>query len=88
MQVTGRAETSVYSPRAHSCRKTFVEKAKKEWEKPTYDNAAWFYGSLPEVIPRWTGYTLGYDLVAKYLEAHPRILPSELVCADASLFVK
>ena len=89
MQVTGRAETSVYS-RALTPEqgRIFLEKARKEWEEPTYDNAVWFFGSIPTVVPRWTGYTLGYDLVAKYLEAHPGVLPSELVCADASLFVK
>lgn len=88
MQVTGRKEPSVYS-RALTPEqgKIFLEKARKEWEEPTYDNAAWFFGSIPTVIPRWTGYTLGYDLVAMYLEAHPRVLPSELACADASLFM-
>lgn len=87
MEVTGRREPSLYS-RALTLaqKKTFFEKARKEWDKPTYNNAAWFFGSIPEVIPRWTGYTLGYDLVAMYLEAHPRVLPSELACADASLF--
>lgn len=88
MEVTGRQEPSVYS-RALTPEQgeIFLKKAKKEWEKPTYNNAAWFYGSLPEVIPRWAGYTLGYDLVAMYLKAHPKVLPSELACADASLFM-
>lgn len=89
MQVTGRHEPSVYSRAlTPSQKQAFLEKAKKTWEEPIYDNAVWFFGSTPKVIPRWAGYTLGYDLVAKYLQAHPGVTPSELACADASLFIK
>jgi uncharacterized protein YjaZ len=32
-------------------------------------HSLWFYGTGP--IPRWAGYTIGYDLVGSYLRSHP-----------------
>ena len=32
----------------------------------TYDHAAWFYG-VGGTYPRWLGYTMGYELVGKWL---------------------
>lgn len=29
--------------------------------------AAWFYGSAEQALPRWAGYTLGFDLVDRAL---------------------
>lgn len=80
-------------PTPYSCaltpeqKKIFLAKASEEWKQPTYDNDLWFFGSKPEIIPRWTGYTLGYDLVATYLQNHPETSASKLAIADASLFL-
>ena len=38
----------------------------------------WFFGSQVD-IPRWSGYTLGAEVVSAYLRAHPGSAPSLLV---------
>ena len=64
MEATGRTKPSPWAcALTPEQKKIFFKKAMEEWEKPTYDNALWFFGSNPEVVPRWAGYTLGYDLV-------------------------
>lgn len=88
MEVMGRQKPSLYScALTPAQKKVFLKKASKEWNRPTYNHNEWFFGSAPKVIPRWTGYTLGYDLVATYLQTHPGTLASELVSAEASLLV-
>lgn len=88
MEVTGRKKPSLYSNALTSAQKrTFLKKASKEWNKPTYNHQVWFYGATPKVIPRWAGYTLGYDLVVAYLQTHPGETASALASADASLFI-
>lgn len=89
MEATGRQQLSSYScALTLAQKKIFLKKASEEWNMPTYNHGEWFFGSTPKVIPRWTGYTLGYDLVATYLQSHPGTLASKLVCADASLFIQ
>ena len=88
MQVTGRQKISLYSSALTPEQKEiFLKKAKEVWLLLSYDNDLWFFGSEPEKIPRWAGYTLGYDLVEKYLKAHTDTSASKLVTADASLFI-
>lgn len=65
--------------------KDFLE-VTKVWHLATYDHPAWFYGS-DRKVPRWAGYTLGYNLVASYLAKHPKVLPSKLISAKASIFL-
>lgn len=87
-EVTGRNVPSLYScALTPEQKKIFLSKASEEWKQPTYDNDLWFFGSKPNVIPRWTGYTLGYDLVGAYLQANPGTSASKLASADASLFI-
>ncbi|MCR4334111.1 MAG: DUF2268 domain-containing protein [Patescibacteria group bacterium] len=87
-EVTGRKKPSLYSNAlTPEQKKIFLKKASEEWNKPTYNHNLWFYGSKPDIIPRWTGYTLGYDLVATYLLKHPETSASKLASADASLFL-
>lgn len=89
MEVTGRQKPSLYScALTLAQKKIFLKKASKEWQMPSYNHDVWFYGSRPATIPRWTGYTLGYDLVAAYLQAHPGALASKLVCVEAPLFIQ
>jgi uncharacterized protein YjaZ len=87
MEVTGRQKPTIYSNAlTPEQKKIFLRRASEKWSEPTYNHNEWFYGSTPNAIPRWTGYTLGYDLVAKYLQTHHGTLPSQLATADASLF--
>ena len=88
MQVTGREK-----PQPWSCalsieqKKLMTEKATKEGDTVPYDHAAWFYGSKSEVIPRWAGYTLGYDIVEKYLQVRKDVSAGSLVDSEARLFL-
>jgi uncharacterized protein YjaZ len=43
-----------------------VARAKKELDAKQYDHDAWFYGTAD--LPRWAGYTLGYDVCKKYAD--------------------
>lgn len=88
IEATGRQKPSPWAEALNDTeKKKFLERASKEWLVPTYNNALWFFGSNPKEIPRWTGYTLGFDLVAKYLQTHPETSASKLVFADATLFI-
>ena len=64
IEVTGRNKPSPWS---HALtpeqKKTMLKKAEEEWGLSTYDNNLWFFGSSLDVVPRWAGYTLRYDLV-------------------------
>lgn len=88
IEATGRSKPSPWS---HALtpeqKKVFLKKAAEEWNKPTYNHNLWFFGSEPDTIPRWAGYTLGYDLVTAYLRKNPRSSASKLVFADASIFL-
>lgn len=61
-----------------------LPKARAEWQSTDYDHAEWFFGS--QQIPRWAGYSLGYELVRRYLAEHAHTKPSELVHAEAADF--
>jgi hypothetical protein len=39
-------------------------------------HAEWFYGTGP--VPRWAGYTIGYDIVESYLRSHPGTTPASI----------
>lgn len=64
---------------------TYLELARAELDDPGYDHDAWFFGSGSRV-PRWTGYTLGYRLVAEYLAAHSGTSAANLVGTPAEAF--
>lgn len=42
-------------------------RAQLEYDVSPHDHAAWFYGSADLGLPRWTGYTLGFELVGRHL---------------------
>ena len=46
----------------------------------------WFYGD-PR-IPRYAGYTIGYDIVSGYLGRHPGISAADLVTVDADRILR
>lgn len=64
----------------------YLNLARKEFNRETYNHHAWFYGSKEENIFRWTGYSLGFWLVGKYLEKNPDRKPSRLYAVKAKEF--
>ena len=88
IEVTGRKKPPAWSMSlTDKQKKEFFKKASREWNRPIYDHKAWFYGSEKEKIPRWTAYTLGYDIVATYLQKHPETPASKLIFAKAFIFI-
>jgi len=68
--------------------KQMMKRAEKEYNNKNYNHNEWFFGSKEKGIPRWTGYTLGYNLVAEYLEKNPSKKPSQLHNLKAEKFIK
>lgn len=62
-----------------------LDQAAAQWYGP-YDHQAWFFGDGAG-IPRWTGYTLGWHVVGRYLDAHPSERASALFSEPAQTFV-
>ncbi|KKQ29781.1 MAG: hypothetical protein US48_C0038G0010 [Candidatus Levybacteria bacterium GW2011_GWA2_37_36] len=65
-----------------------MEKAKKEYNNKNYNHYEWFFGSKEKNIPRWTGYALGFNLVAEYLKKNPDRKVSQLYNLAAEEFIK
>ena len=61
------------------------ERAAESLDEERYSHDKWFFGSDP-TIPKWTGYSLGFQLVAAYLAAHPEASAASLVHASSELF--
>ncbi|MFC3058043.1 DUF2268 domain-containing putative Zn-dependent protease [Paenirhodobacter populi] len=59
-------------------------KAQADWQSADYNHAEWFFGS--QEFPAWVGYSLGYEMVGRYLAAHGDARASNLVHADAADF--
>lgn len=55
----------------------FQSRAKDAFHDTTYSHADWFWGAGD--LPNWTGYTVGANLVRRYLAANPSA--SALSCA-------
>ncbi|KFE36107.1 DUF2268 domain-containing putative Zn-dependent protease [Thioclava atlantica] len=56
-------------------------KAQSDWQSTEYNHADWFFGS--QEFPAWVGYSLGYQVVGRYLAENSNARASELVHADA-----
>lgn len=63
-----------------------MEKAKKNFFKKDYGYYEWFFGWSGK-FPKWTGYTLGFNLVGEYLKKNPNKKPSTLYSEPAESFV-
>jgi len=88
MQITGRNNPPAWCEALTSDQKEKLKViASNVWNDPTYNHNEWFYGTNVPKIPRWTAYTLGYDIVSKYLQANPKIKASEIISASAEIFV-
>jgi len=60
-------------------------RAEQEWFQPEYNYFAWFVGIGTE-FPRGTGYSIGRNIVAEYLAAHPGVRASMLYSTPADEF--
>jgi uncharacterized protein YjaZ len=54
-----------------------LSRAKLEFNNANYVHQDWFFGSRALEIPKWTGYTLGYEIVQLYLEQNNLTAASE-----------
>lgn len=59
-------------------KKRLEERTRKEYHDTNYSHKDWFLGSKERNIPKWTGYTLGFDLVGKYLKLYYEKKASQL----------
>lgn len=64
----------------------FQKLAAKEYFNKNYIHNDWFFGS--KSIPKWTGYTLGFELVKNFLHQHPTQKPSTLFSTKAEDFIQ
>lgn len=64
----------------------FQKIAPTEYFNQNYNHNDWFFGS--QDIPKWTGYTLGFNLVKNYLDKHPDQKPSTLFNLPANKFIE
>jgi uncharacterized protein YjaZ len=62
------------------------EQARAHWFDSPYNHDAWFFGTGGE-IPRWAGYSIGFELTRVYLLANPDRPPSQLYGFAASAFI-
>jgi hypothetical protein len=60
------------------------ERARAQWFDTGYDHDAWFFGN--GTIPRWTGYSIGFDMTGRYLAANPGSNAAQLVAEPAGSF--
>lgn len=56
----------------------------ENWHRTDYDHNAWFFGT--HYWPRWLGYTAGFNLVSRYLDATPHLRASMLAHISAEEF--
>ena len=68
--------------------KEMKSRAKKEYNDKKYNHNEWFFGSKEKKIPRWTGYSLGFNLIAEYLKKNPSKKASQLHNVKAEEFIK
>lgn len=79
-----RGEREPWEQLPTSVLRPYLSKAKAEWRSASYHHPKWFFGT--QELPNWLGYTLGYQLVGRYLSAHEDAKPSKLVHANADDF--
>ncbi|MGK9175114.1 DUF2268 domain-containing protein [Yokenella regensburgei] len=60
-----------------SCRPLLLE----NWHRTDYDHNAWFFGTGK--LPRWLGYTAGFNLICRYLTYYPHLKASMLADMNA-----
>jgi uncharacterized protein YjaZ len=53
----------------------------ENWHRTDYDHNAWFFGTGD--LPRWLGYTAGFNLISRYLASSPNLKASMLANINA-----
>lgn len=61
-----------------------VDRAASLWSREDYGHAAWFFGASD--LPRWLGYSLGFQLVKRFLAEHEGSTSHGLVQTEAHAF--
>ena len=64
---------------------TFFKRAEREYNVKDYHHREWFFGTGS--LPRWVGYTLGYQIVGTYLKKYPDQTAASLVSTPAKAFI-
>lgn len=59
----------------------YVPQLLANWHRSDYDHNAWFFGTGN--LPRWLGYTAGFNLVSRYLATSPDFRASTRVNINA-----
>jgi uncharacterized protein YjaZ len=59
---------------------------KINFSKPN-NSSKWFFGDKNEKIPKWAGYTIGFEIIRKYLKTHPKKKVSNLYQAASDKFI-
>ena len=62
----------------------YIHLLSEYWHRTDYDHAAWFYGTRD--LPRWLGYSAGFNLVSHYLATAPHLRASMLAATEAAAF--
>lgn len=65
---------------------TWSALAEKQWFNENYNHSAWFFGDSL-AIPRWAGYTIGFEMTGTFLRANPSRRPSDLYNEPARSFI-
>lgn len=58
--------------------------AEEQWNYNDYDHNAWFFGT--DILPRWLGYSLGYEIVARFSAIRQGMRASAMANIDAQQF--
>lgn len=64
----------------------WIETASQTWLEPTWDPAPWFFIGVDSEVPQWTGYSIGWELTGRYLDANPSQSASTLTSVSSTLF--
>ena len=60
--------------------------AEADLDAATHDHRAWFFGTQPNRIPRWAGYSLGWQVVQRQVEWDRSRSAAQLVAEPATAF--
>lgn len=67
-----------------------LDKIMKLYQKNYFepnDEIKWLFGSKGEKVPKWAGYTVGYEIVKNYLKKHTKKKASNLYTVPSEEFV-
>ena len=62
-----------------------IDLASNLWDDTNYNHDAWFFGRNSN-ISRWAGYSVGFEIIKRYLEKNPTYRASTLINTSANKF--